>query len=110
MKICKVILQNKIVFENVKIAESFFDRLLGLSFKKSYKGALLYKNAFWMHSLFMRFKFNALYLDKNYNIIEHHKDVGPWRFLPPVWGSKYVIEYTGIPVELSEKVELVGCQ
>jgi|GEM_PF-1641293 len=115
MKICKVILQNKILFSNAKIVESFWGKLLGLMFRKNYdsskNGALIFKSANWIHSMFVFFNFNALYLDKDYNVVEHHRDIRPFRILPPVWSADYVIEYTGEPIEVSPnsevKIELI---
>ncbi|GBF23636.1 hypothetical protein tpqmel_1040, partial [Candidatus Gastranaerophilus sp. (ex Termes propinquus)] len=72
-------------------------------------GAMVFKNAFWMHSFFMRFDFNAIYLDCGYNVIEHHKNIRPYRVLPPVWRAKYVIEYAGEPIEVKGRVEFVDC-
>lgn len=111
MILYKVILQNEILFEKARFVTSFWGKLFGLMFKKSYdsdkQGAIVFKNAFWIHSFFVFLPFNALYLDKNFNIVGHHKNIRPFTLLPPVWFARYIVEYTGEPKNIKGQVEFV---
>ena len=91
---CKVFLSSGEPVFNCRVATTFFDKLLGIMFKKKFPySALLFKDSFWMHSFFCFVNFHIVFLDKNFNIIEVFYNVKPNKILPPIYGSKYVIEF-----------------
>ncbi len=93
----KIFKNNEIIFQNAKFAKTFFERLLGLMFQKKPQefDALIFQNAFWMHSCFVFFEFSIAYLDKNLKVVKTDENIKPFSFLKPVFGAKYVIEYWG---------------
>ena len=86
--------------ENIKVANSFFTRLIGLMFKKSSNHPLLFeipqnmngKHRSSIHSCFMRFELKLVFIDKN-NIVYEAADLKPWRYYVPKKGAKYIIEF-----------------
>lgn len=92
--VCKVMLSSGEALFDCVVADSFFTKLSGIMFKRQIPySALLFKDSFWMHSLFCFVSFHIVFLDKNFNVIRTFYDVKPNRILPPVWGAYYVIEF-----------------
>lgn len=56
-----------------------------------YEEALLLDNCSAMHTFFMRFPIDVIFLDKDENIIKIHHSLRPWR-LCFCAGAYYVIE------------------
>lgn len=84
-------------------AGDFFSRLLGLMFKKSLpagKGLLLYPGAM-IHTCFMRFPIDVVFLSKDKKVIGVCSSMKPWRFSSWYRGAYYVLEAGS--GELSEK-------
>ena len=68
----------------LKIADSFWLRFKGLMFKKNLanREGLLLRPCNGIHTFFMRFNLDILYLDKENNIIKSFFDVSPGKILP----------------------------
>jgi len=84
---------NEICYENIRLADSFSSRLLGLMFRKStgeYSGLLL-KNCGSIHCFFMRFPIDVIYLDKEYRVL-FRETVFPWHIGRSVKGAAHVLE------------------
>lgn len=108
-----LIFQDGQIMHNVKSAKGFFGRLLGLMFKLKPKDNffLVFKNAFWIHSFFCFFRFSAIFLDKDYKVIDYKFNIPPFAILKPVFGAKYTIEYTGsyLNVKIGDKIVINEC-
>lgn len=75
-----------------EIADTFFKRFKGLMFRKEIKNdGLLLMNCSSIHTCFMRFEIEAIYLDENYNIIYIEK-IKPWRLGKIVHNTKHILE------------------
>ena len=103
-----------IISSNMKTANSLFDRLLGLMFLKKmcdFDGLLLAPcNS--IHTFFMRFEIDVLFLDKDFNIIKILKRLKPWRITSIYFKSKFVLELPGntLPdnLKLKEQIEVIN--
>ena len=86
--------QNKLIAGNVKIAKNFFSRTLGLLNKKFLTDdeGLVIKPCCSVHTFFMRFEIDVLFVDKNNKIIALYEKVKPYKILPVHFKSFYVIE------------------
>jgi len=62
----------KILFSNSYEAKSFWQRLIGLMFKKGMgiEDALIFYNAPSIHTFFMRFPIDIIFLDKNTKVLK----------------------------------------
>ena len=110
-KNCKVMLSNGDYVFDCVIADSFFTKLQGIMFKRHIPyTALLFKDAFWMHSFFCLVEFNIVFLDKNFNVLENFFNIKPNKILKPVWNAKYVVEYfdNNIKFEKGQKLLIEG--
>jgi uncharacterized membrane protein (UPF0127 family) len=79
---------------NVEIADSVFRRFKGLMFRP----ALLQDSGLWLspckgiHSCFMEFQFDAVFLDEHLRVLHVIKAMKPWRICGFVKGAKSVLE------------------
>jgi uncharacterized protein len=76
------------------MAESFFTRTIGLLSKKNLldNEGLIIKPCCSIHTFFMRFEIDVLFVNKENEIIALYEKVKPYRILPIHFKSFYVIE------------------
>lgn len=86
--------QNSEICHDIKVAENFFSRTVGLLSKKSLNEGegLVIKPCCSIHTFFMRFAIDVLFVNKNNEIIAIYENVKPWRILPIHPTSYYVVE------------------
>jgi len=86
--------QNNLIADDVKVAQSFVTRSVGLLSKKSISEgeALIIKPCCSIHTFFMKFAIDVLFLNKKNKVVALYENVSPWRILPIHLNSKYVIE------------------
>ena len=82
----------------LKFANSYFSRLKGLMFKKKLDYILVlkpkksnFKVFSSIHTLFMRFTIDVVFLDKNKKVVEISQ-VSPWKFFSPKRPAYYILE------------------
>lgn len=79
----KAIVKNKNITlaSQVKVADDFLGRLIGLMFKEKMEGfdALLIKGSKSIHTCFMRYSMDLLFLDKKNKIVKIVRQMKPWR-------------------------------
>ena len=83
----KCITENGIVLaEEVEEASALFKRMKGLMFRKQMKpgSAMLLTPCPQIHTCFMRFALDVLFLDKNGTILYVMENLKPWRLSPIV--------------------------
>ncbi len=84
----------------IKIANTFFSRLMGLMFKKNAKVPLLFeipekinkKERSSIHSFFMRFEIALVFIDKS-NAVYEISELKPWNCYVPKKPAKYIVEF-----------------
>lgn len=82
-----------IMLQNVQVANSFWTRFMGLMGRAQLgasEGLLLMKTNS-IHTCFMRFPIDVIYLDQDYTVL-HVQTVAPWRMGALVKGTKHVLE------------------
>lgn len=96
--------QNNIIADDVKMADNFVTRTFGLIPKSSLKEGegLLIKPCCSIHTFFMRFEIDVLFVNKKNEIVALYKNVKPWRILPIHLASHYVIELTAGEITAKE--------
>ena len=73
--------KGKVLLEQAEIADTFWRRLSGLMFRKSLpegKGLIFY-NANSIHTCFMRFSLDIVFLDKDGRVVRIKREMKPWR-------------------------------
>lgn len=85
---------NEVICDNLLIADSFFRRFKGLMFTKNlpYYQGLYIKPCNSIHTFFMNYSIDVLYVDKNHKILAINEEFEPGRIGPYVKGAKAVIE------------------
>ncbi len=77
-----------------RIADTFYTRLVGLLNDKQleYGDGLWIKPCNSIHSIGMRFKFDAIFLDKNLRVVHLVPEMKPWRISKMVFSADSVLE------------------
>lgn len=84
---------DEILLEDVKIADTFFKRLVGLMGKTLEKSeGLLIKPCNSIHCFFMKIPIDVIFLDETNHVIHKIEGMKPWKVSPIIKGSKAVIE------------------
>ncbi len=93
MKIINVS-KNTILADEAKMADTFFTRLVGLLNRNSLKKgeALILAPSNCIHSLFMRFTIDVIFLDKTGKVIGAITSFKPFRLSPVYFNASLTIE------------------
>lgn len=83
-----------IFFYRVVVADTFFKKLVGLIFSREPcpEEGLLLDNCNSIHTLWMRFPVDVLFLDKNECIVYLIENLRPFRFSPVIRNAVKVLE------------------
>ena len=75
-------------------AKSFFGKLLGLMGRKQMplSAALVIDRTNWIHTFWMRFPLDAVYVDRNWKVVGLETNLAPNRIGRPFWSAHAVIE------------------
>ncbi len=100
--------KNKVVVENLTIAGSYRERTKGLLGRQNIDAheGLIIKNCNWIHTFFMKFPIDAVFLrtqmsqikdtdyaDKTiYKVVKIAENIKPWRLSSPVFRADSVLE------------------
>ena len=89
----KVLQNGEVLFDSVKTADTFALRFLGLMPKKTLQPSegLLLKNCSRIHTNFMRFTIDVIYLSKDGRVLDT-ETVKPWRLGKRVDGTENILE------------------
>lgn len=84
---------DEIINIKIKLADSFFKRLLGLMFEKNIDYGLLFitKYGSTIHTSFMKFTIDVYFLDDNKKIFDIIT-LEPWKSYKPTKKAKYILE------------------
>ena len=76
----------------IRVARTFFERARGLIGTKYLApgDGLLIKHCNAIHTFFMSFPIDAVFYDRNGNIVKTVRNIPPWR--PLVWGGFRAVE------------------
>ena len=77
-----------------RVADTFLTRLVGLlRHKKLDQGdGLWIMDCNSIHSIGMKFIFDAVFLDKNLRVVHLMAEMKPWRASPMIWAATSVLE------------------
>lgn len=93
-----------ILAHTVTRADNPIKRLIGLlnrSHLDAGEGLLIWPCS-QVHSLGMRFVFDALFLDKQYGVVGIVENMAPWRLSPWIQSAHFVLELPAGTIELSD--------
>jgi uncharacterized protein len=86
--------KNTVLADNVIIADTPFKRIKGLLGQKAFLSnqAVILDPCNSVHTFFMRFGIDILFVDKDYKVIQLLSNLNPNRISPIYWHSSKVIE------------------
>ena len=86
--------KNTVLAEDVIAADTFFTRIKGLLGKKEFKKgqALILKSCNSIHTFFMRFPIDVLFVDKNSTVIKAIYPLKPFRLTGIYFNATFAIE------------------
>jgi uncharacterized membrane protein (UPF0127 family) len=112
IKIKNITKNNNIASEGF-LADNFYMRLKGLIGKKTLgaNGAICIKPCKSIHTFFMGFDIDAIFIDEKGGVCEIVRNIKPYRVSKYVFKAKYVIEILGgnahkLKIELGDKIEI----
>ncbi|QDU27032.1 hypothetical protein ETAA8_21160 [Anatilimnocola aggregata] len=84
----------KVLVEHLQIATTFSERFWGLQFRRELppRAGLLIAPCNSIHSCWMRFSIDAVFLSPDGTVLAVKSNVRPWRATYPVWGAACVVE------------------
>lgn len=94
----------KLIADNVKVADNFFSRLIGLL----NRSCLAENEGLWLvpcesiHSFGMKFNFDAVFLDKSGKVIALTRNIQPNKIVPSVKNTYSVLELASGTIEKAE--------
>lgn len=80
---------------SIRCADTFIQRFRGLMFSDSFppqSDGLLLSPCNSVHTMFMRYKLDVLFLDRDGRVLHVIDAMPPWRFSPVVRGARRVLE------------------
>jgi len=91
----KAIRYKKDIVANIYIADTFTKRFLGYMFrKKPHYEAILIRPCNSIHTFFMKFNIDVLFVYEEMKVIKKHEGLKPNKIIAPVKGASMVIEAT----------------
>lgn len=89
----KTLFHDSKVIAEVFIADSFRERFLGYMFrKKPHHEAILFNPCNSIHTFFMKFKIDVLFIDENFKVINKIENLEKGKVIMPQKGVTKVIE------------------
>ncbi len=84
----------QLLIQNLESAESLWSRGVGLLSRKSIQDneALWIKPCNNIHTFFMRFAIDCIFIDEKLKIVRVVNNIKPFRFAGPYWKARSVIE------------------
>ena len=112
--------KNLEIAASVRVAAGFFERAKGLLGKSGLERG----TALWIqgsrlvgcnsvHTWFMRFAIDVVFVDKRMVVKRVYRDLGPWRMTLPAYGAVSVFELPAgtlkeKPVDIGDQLNVVG--
>ncbi|MBM3246498.1 MAG: DUF192 domain-containing protein [Candidatus Omnitrophica bacterium] len=86
--------KNTILAQDVSIANRLFKRMKGLLGRKEFKAgqAIILEPCNSIHTFFMRFPIDVLFVDKNNRVIKVKSSLKPFRLSPIYFNAAFAIE------------------
>ncbi len=86
--------KNTVLAENTVVADRLLSRIVGLLKRKDFKpgDALIIKPCNSIHTFFMRFSIDALFVDNHNRVIASAPSLTPFHISPIYFNAAYVIE------------------
>jgi uncharacterized membrane protein (UPF0127 family) len=101
----QIIYKGKIIAQDISIADNFMSRLMGYMFQSvPHKAGILFQPAISIHTFFMNFPLDVIFMDESYKIIKIYRNLKPWRHTWFYFSSRKTLELPAgqFPLEVEE--------
>ncbi|MGB0454416.1 MAG: DUF192 domain-containing protein [Bacteriovoracaceae bacterium] len=101
------------LYNKVRHAKSFTERAFGLMFKESMEDmdALLIEPCRSIHTFFMKFDIDVVFLNRKNEVVKIIRNFRPWRATPIYFKSNKVLEFLGgtlnSEIEIGDELEII---
>jgi len=97
----KNIEKDELISNNVAVANNFFSRLFGLIFRRKLRNgnSLLIENCKGIHTFWMMYNIDVIFLDKNNKAISIFCNIRPFKIIPFIKNTSKVLELRSGSVE-----------
>jgi uncharacterized membrane protein (UPF0127 family) len=102
------LVNGEVVANKIKYADTFSGRFLGLMFKRQFPveyDALLITPCNAVHTMFMRYPIDVLFLDRDLKVLYIYEEMRPGRLSPSIKNAAHVVELAAGSVQKSKLVE-----
>lgn len=112
--IVKIQKNNYVLGQNIKVADTFLSRLIGLMFIKEMKGmdGLFFDNCRAIHNSFVKFPIDVIFMTKDNEVVKVLRSFKPWRWSWIYFKASRVLELPAntIPDDLmkGDLLEVLG--
>mgnify|MGYP002782247087 CR=1 FL=1 len=91
----KNVTKNQPIVKNVNVARDFWTRVRGLIGRDtlSDEETLFFERCSSIHTCFMRFPIDVVFINKEFKVQRTFENVKPWRLIMPVPGARSVFEF-----------------
>jgi len=103
------------IANKVQVADNFVTRLVGLMFSNGLgeKDGLLFYPSNSIHTFFMNYPIDVVFMDKNDKVVKFIPSMKPWRMTRMYFGAFKVLEMMGgtLKIELNpgDKLDITWC-
>lgn len=87
-------MKDEVILENIKFADTFFNRLIGLMGKSKLNSdeGLIIRPCNSIHTFFMKFNIDVVFVDSDFIIVDVYLDLAPWKISKIYGNAEFVIE------------------
>lgn len=91
---CINIKTGQVIAGDLEMKDTFLGRLIGLLGKRGLKTGqgIVLKPCYQIHTFFMSFSIDVVFISKDFKVLKVMKDVKPWHLSPIVLKSLYTLE------------------
>ena len=101
----KISYKEKVIADHVLLADNFWERLVGYMFRsKPHYSGIMFKPAISIHTFFMGFSLDVIFMDREFKILRIYRNLRPWRHTWFYFKSRYTLEIPAgmLPLNLKE--------
>ena len=91
----------QLLVPELRVADSMIKRVVGLLGTQSldFNEGLWIKSCNSIHTYFMKYPIDCVFLDKTLKVVSIKSNVNPWKIVAPQWGATSVIELKAGSIE-----------
>ena len=99
---------------SLNVAEGFFGRLSGLMFRSPayLQGGLMFNNTNMVHTFWMRFSIDLVFIDNEYRIVKLMPGIKPWRAARSAHANHVIEMHHGeifrLGIKVGDKIKSIG--